>query len=163
MRCAGKGQWKRGNRADQPVGIHSRDRFSQWFLFFKSSSYSLHQNQPNLKKERKKKRKKEKRKGKREGFPVFRRSSSNGEGEAEPALPEAGVFHSRIVSLRPLWTEVRGYCPPNRLPFLSFPLCSPTPHHSILSQWFLLVIPLHLFSEIFIFNLQYQKMLKHFL
>ena len=117
--------WKKANEREQigqtsRVGIHLKDRFSRWFLFFRSPSYSPHQNPLNLKN----------RGGGVSPFP------------AVPAMERGGYSFPRLmfftlgnrVSLRPPWTEAGGDCPLERFPFLSFLLSSSKLCHSIIIQ-----------------------------
>lgn len=85
------------------LAICSQGRFSKWFLFFKSSSYSPHQKPLNLNQKKKKKIEKEI----EMGFPLFPSNASKGEEKAEPSLPKAGAFQSGTVSLRPPWAGLR--------------------------------------------------------
>lgn len=121
------------------LGIRSQGRFSKWFLFFKSSSSSPHQNPLNLKNKQVKKRR----------FPLFPSRSSYREGAAEPALPRLVVSPldcvSETIGLRPERTaRWRG-----RLSCLShYPHLHPSPPIYNLSV--ILVITLYVFSWVFI-------------
>lgn len=102
------------------LGIRSQDRFSKWFLIFKSSSDSPYQNPLNFKNKTNKQKQK-----------VYPFPQEFQQGDGEPVLPEADVFHSGTVSLRPPGLRPKGLVLREKLPFLSSPLSSPMPHHSI--------------------------------
>lgn len=123
------------------LGIHSQDRFSKWFLFFKSSSSSPHRNPLNLKNKQVKKSR----------FPLSQQVQLWRRGSrASPSNTDG--FPSGLC----LWdhrTEAREDCPMERSPFLSFPLSSPALLPSpIYNLSVILVITLYVFSWVFIIS-----------
>lgn len=147
-------QGEGGGRAAGQLGIRSQHGFSKWFLLFRSSSYSPHQNPQNLKKKRKKKR---------ERVSPFSPAVPSVERGWQSQPCRGQWFALWTVPLRPRGLRP-GRTAHGEVAFPLFPLSVPgTPPFYDLS----VILTCH--ASLFIFlgfhNLQYQKMLcfKHFL